>query len=102
MPSPGGDQPDRFPWPVQLPVKDFRHFCDAGAAQHFRNDRDDHLSRYFQALFKTRIEPFRNVPVYVPGGSDHKCPGRLSIEAFHCHANQFTGDIDAAPEEREL
>ena len=102
MPDPGGEQPDRFPGPVQLTVKDLRHFRDAGAAQYFHNNRDNGFSRPPQPLFNAPVEPISHAPECIPRCGERKCPGWFSIEAFHCHADQFTRDIDTAPEKGEL
>jgi hypothetical protein len=38
----------------------------------------------------------------IPRCSEGECPGWLSIETFHRHPDQFTGDTDTAPEKGEL
>jgi hypothetical protein len=102
MPCPWRKKPDTSPGPVQLPVNDLCHFGNAGAAEHIRDDRDNALPRYSQALLHAQVEPVCHTPVHIPRGGERECPGGLCVKAFHRHTEQFAGNIDTAPEKWEL
>jgi hypothetical protein len=102
MPGPRGEQLYAPLLAVCMAIRYQGRFRDTGAAKHIGNDRSCSFSRDMETLFDTPVEPVLPVPARHGQGREGKRLARHGIEAFHGYADQFTSDIDAAPEKGEL